>query len=123
MAKENPRIETGREGERLAARFLRKRGYKILRRNFRSRLGEIDLIARDGDEVVFVEVKTQTGGPGHAPEASVPRRQQLRIGRAAKGFATRHRLLDRVLRFDVVVVLVGEGRAPEIVHYRDAFTL
>ena len=78
---------------------------------------------RDGEEVVFVEVKTRVGASGGPPETAVGARQRGRIARAAQAFATRHRLRGRTLRFDVVVVLHAKEGEPEIVHYRDAFTI
>ena len=111
----------GDRGEALAAGFLRKIGYEILRRNFRSRLGEIDLIARDGEEVVFVEVKTRSSERWGEPEDAVTRGKQRRLYQAAKQFADHNRLHDRTLRFDVVSVLLADGREPEFTHFKDAF--
>lgn len=113
--------EAGRQGERLAARFLRRQGFRILRRNCRARGGEIDLIARDGDEVVFVEVKTRTSRQWGDPEDSVTPTKQRRISLAASSFADRYRLHTRPLRFDVVAVLLPEDGPTEFRHYRNAF--
>ena len=115
--------ESGRVGESLAARFLRKKGYKVIRRNSRSPIGEIDLIMRDGDAVVFVEVKTRTSRKWGEPEEAVTREKQRKICREAMRFATRHRLGERPLRFDVVAVLLEENRDPEIRHYEAAFAM
>ena len=113
----------GEQGERLAEEFLRKRGCKILRRNWRSRLGEIDLIARDGDEVVFVEVKLRSSGDWGAVQEAVHSRKRRSICLAASEFADRNRLHGHTLRFDVVAVLLPPGGAPEIRHYKDAFPI
>lgn len=110
-------------GERLAAGFLRKRGLKILQRNVRSKLGEIDLIARQGDEVVFVEVKTRTGDAWGDPELAVSPSKQRKISLTALAFAERHNLRGHPLRFDVVAVVLHPGAEPEITHYPDAFPL
>lgn len=113
----------GRLGECLAARFLRKAGYKILRRNCRSHFGEIDIVARDGDEVVFVEVKARTSAEWGAPEESVTPAKQRKICRTALAFAGRHKLRDRPLRFDVVAVLLEDPEKPRFTLYKDAFAL
>ena len=115
--------ETGSAGERMAARFLKKKGYKIIRRNCRSSMGEIDLVMRDRDEVVFVEVKTRASRQWGEPEQAVNRAKQRRISLQAMRFATRHNLRERPLRFDVVAVVLADGDAPRITHYPDAFPL
>ena len=118
------RSDIGPAGERLAARFLRKQlGYRILRRNCRSKLGEIDLIARDGNEVVFVEVKTRSSRTWGDPEAAVTPAKRRKLCRAAAAFAAQNHLRERPLRFDVVAVLLEEGREPELRHYKDAFPI
>ena len=91
----------GNRGERLAARFLRRQGYKILARQYSNRFGEIGLVALDGESLVFVEVKS----------------------RAALTFLRRHHLLERSASFDVVAILWPKrAKHPEIDHYRSAFT-
>lgn len=115
--------DPGPLGERLAADFLRKRRLKILKRNMRSQLGEIDLIAREGDEVIFVEVKTRTGRAWGDPELAVSPSKQRKISLAALAFAERHNLRSHPLRFDVVAIVLQPGANPEITHYPDAFPL
>lgn len=112
----------GQRGEAAAASHLRRLGYTIVVRGDRSRLGEIDLVALDGQTVVFVEVKTrqsqETGHPAEAVEAV----KQRRITRAAVTFLKRHGLLDRPARFDVVAVTWPQGqRRPTIEHFPNAF--
>ena len=114
--------EPGKRGETLAAAFLQRKGCRVLRRNVRNRFGEIDLIVQDGDEVVFVEVKTRTSGRWGDPATAVTPHKRKRICLAAEQIATRGRLRGRPLRFDVITVLLG-GEKPEIAHYPDAFTL
>lgn len=112
----------GRPGEDLAARFLERQGLRILGRNLRSRLGEIDLVARDGATLVFVEVKTRRPGTADPPQASVDARKQRRLARLAVNYLARRWLGDLACRFDVVAVTVGpDGRAPVIEHFRGAF--
>ncbi len=113
----------GDKGERLAARFLRRQGFKILARQYSNRLGEIDLIALDGESIVFVEVKTRRStAAGHPVEAITPGKQK-KLTQVALVFLKRHALLEHSARFDVVTVLWPEasGQA-EIEHYRNAFS-
>lgn len=117
------RADPGAEGERLAARFLRKLGYRVIRRNCRSTLGELDLVLRDHDEVVFVEVKTRASARWGDPEAAVTPAKRRRLARAAVQFAERHDLRSLPLRFDVVAVLLPPGAPPEIRHYPNAFPI
>jgi putative endonuclease len=119
-----PRLELGRTGEKLAAAYLRRSGFRILYKNFRARRGgEIDLVCRDRREatLVFVEVKTRTTDAFGAPHLGVTRAQQDRIIRGAKEWL---RLLNdpRVpYRFDVVEVLMKP--APQINLIRGAFQM
>jgi putative endonuclease len=109
----------GARGEREAARWLRRQGFRILVRGYRTPRGEIDLIARDGDTVVFVEVKTRRAG--EPAEAVTPEKQQ-RLSLAALQFLKRHRLLEARSRFDVVALVWPDtSRAPTVEHIRNAF--
>lgn len=109
----------GIRGERAAARFLRRQGMRVLVRGYRTPLGEIDLIARDGDTLVFVEVKTRRQG---APAEAVTPEKQRRLTLAALHFLKRHDLLEQRSRFDVVaIVWPDDDRPPQIEHLRDAF--
>ncbi len=113
----------GNRGERLAARFLRRQGYKILARQYSNRFGEIGLVALDGESIVFVEVKTRRSGSAGHPVEAVTHEKQSKLTRAALAFLKRHRLLERSARFDVVAILWPKGaKHPEIDHYRSAFT-
>jgi putative endonuclease len=118
------RRDLGRAGEIAAARFLERRGLMILERNLRSRLGEIDLLARDGRALVFVEVKARRGQPGEPPAAAVNARKRARLSRLALGYLARHRLGERSCRFDVVGVSLDEtGVVTDIRHIPNAFDL
>jgi putative endonuclease len=109
----------GDRGEREAARWLRRQGFRILARGYRTPRGEIDLIARDGDTLVFIEVKTRRHGE---PTEAVTEEKQRRLSLAAVQFLHRHRLLDQRSRFDVVAVVWPDAsRAPTVEHYRNAF--
>ena len=109
----------GRAGERLAARHLRRAGMRILVWNYSAPSGEIDLIARDGDYLVFVEVKTRRSG---IPAEAVTPEKQRRITLAALHFLRRHRALEVRSRFDIVAIVwpVGSSK-PSIDHLRNAF--
>jgi putative endonuclease len=109
----------GDRGERAAARHLRKCGLRVITRGYRTTRGEIDLIARDGDTLVFVEVKTRrTGQPA---EAVTPEKER-RLTLAALQFMRRYRLLEQRCRFDVVAVVWPDAdREPLIEHFVNAF--
>ena len=101
----------GESGENLACDELRRRGYAILARRYRTRAGEIDIVARDGDALVFVEVKTRRsvryGRPGDA--LTLAKRQRLTM--MAADWLARHRIRAAACRFDVVGVTVVDGRS------------
>ncbi len=101
--------EFGREGEEEAVRFLRSKGYRILERNFRLPFGEIDIVASEGDFIVFVEVKTRKDAGIAVPQMAVNSRKQRQITKAALGYLQRKRIVDRSCRFDVVAITCGPG--------------
>lgn len=110
----------GRRGERVAAWYLRLHGYRILASNYRTRFGELDLVARQGDEVVFVEVKTRTSRTFGYPEEAVHRLKLRHIVAAAEVYRTQERLTDRPFRIDVISVEpAGRFGLPKITHLRN----
>ena len=113
----------GEKGECLAVRFLRRRGYRIVERNYRCRYGEIDLVALDGDEIVFVEVKTRSSTAFGSPTEAVTYTKRRRLAQAARDYCNRRHLADPSCRCDVVAILVPAGGKPEIELFRDAFPL
>ena len=119
-----PHLRLGTQGENLACRFLKKNGYKVLYRNFKGRTGgEIDVICRDRDTLVFVEVKTRTREDFGRPVEAVNREKQNSIARGALAWL---RLLDDpdiLFRFDVVEVILAEGAEPRLEILRNAFSL
>ncbi len=118
-----PRHRTGQQGEDAACKYLQGRGFRIVERNFRCPFGEVDIIARDGETLVFVEVRTGGRGRIHAPEETVSAKKQLKIGRSALFYLQRHGLEDRcAARFDVVAVEQTEKGA-DIRHIPDAFEI
>jgi len=122
FGRSNERRSVGKRGEDAAAGFLVKRGWSIVERNVRSRLGEIDLVARDRDTLVFVEVKCRREAPGDPPETAVTPEKQRRLGRLATGYLKRHGLREIACRFDVVAVtLDARDRVKEIRHLEHAF--
>lgn len=116
-------LRRGRLGERAARRHLRRAGLKFLAANFRSLRGEIDLVFRDGDCLVFVEVKTRSSEDWTRPAAAVDADKRRRLSLAALDYL---RLLGhpRVrVRFDIVEVLLAGGRVREVRHLPNVFAL
>ena len=120
----------GRRGERAAARFLRRKGYRIIAHSHRQKLGEIDLIAIDGRCLVFVEVKTWKSDQLADPSEAVDRRKQERITRAALIYMKKKKLLEQPARFDVISVVwpdcdsntrSSHRAEPRIRHFENAF--
>lgn len=114
------RAGLGRNGEDAAARFFRSRGFRVLGRNERLPGGEIDLICRRDDLVVFCEVKTRRSAYFGQPSEAVHHAKQARIKRLAAAWLGRHRPGAVDIRFDVVSVIVRHGRTL-IDHIPDAF--
>ena len=115
----NRRIQ-GKAGEDLAARFLERNGFKIIDRNYRFERGEIDLIAEEGDELVFVEVKARRSTIFGSPEDAVTEKKQEQVHAIADGYLFEHDIDNRPCRFDVVAIEFKNGK-PEIRHIRDSF--
>ena len=115
------RHELGRRGEDLAARFLRRNGFRIIDRNVRLAACEIDIIAREGDTVAFVEVRTVTNPNPVRPEDTVTPAKQAHLRRAAGAWISRHGDDETYYRFDIAAVVIPPAGKPEITLYRDAF--
>ena len=111
---------SGGYGEQLARAFLIREGFRIVEMNYRFHHGEIDIIAEEGEVLVFCEVKTRTNDRYGAPELAVTALKQRQIRKVALGYITVRGLHDRICRFDVVAVRMGRGE-PEITLIRDAF--
>lgn len=113
----------GKQGENIAVAYLKGKKFVIIERNFRCKGGEVDIIARDGKTLVFVEVKarrTMSFGP---PQLAVTPFKQRQISKAALTWLAKHRLHEASARFDVVAILHGEHEVPQIDHIRNAFDL
>ena len=116
------RRELGRRGEAVAEAFLRTHRYTIVARNYRCRAGEIDLVALDGQVVVFVEVRSRCGTAAGTPLESVDGRKQARVARVAQHFVATRGWHERDARFDVVGVRF-DAEPPAVEHVRGAFEL
>lgn len=114
------KIITGKKGERLAADFLTGNGYQILETNFRCPLGEIDIIARDHQEIVFVEVKTRTSHALGYPEQAVGIQKQKKLSQLALWYLQTKKMSGKRARFDVVAVTLT-AQANEINLIKNAF--
>ena len=116
-------LRRGELGERAAKKFLQKQGLKFLAANFRSERGEIDLIFRDGDCLAFVEVKTRSSEDWSRPAAAVNAERRRRLSQCALDYL---RLLKNPavkIRFDIVEVLLAEGKVSEIRHLPNTFAM
>src|SRR5216110_2178430 len=117
-------LRLGTRGENLACQFLRKNGYKILYRNFKGRTGgEIDVVCRDRDTLVFVEVKTRTREDFGRPITAVDREKKKRISRGGLNWLRMLDDPDILFRFDVVEVIIAEDASPRLELIKNAFPL
>lgn len=114
-------LEVGRLGEDAAAAHLEAKGYAVLERNLALGRLELDLVCRDGDTLVFVEVKTRAEGSLAAPSDAMTGQKRARLVRAAQTYLSRRELWHRPCRFDVVSVLLRGGKAQRIDHVENAF--
>ena len=121
-AAEPDHLALGRQGEKLAERFLVRLGMKVLEKNYRTRQGEVDLICLDRGTVVFVEVKTRRSDVFAPPEEAVGEQKQRRLSLAAMAYLNDRHWEDRLARFDVLSVVL-DGGTPKIEHLPDAFEL
>jgi putative endonuclease len=112
----------GKDGEDLACAELARRGYEILARGYRTRAGEIDIVAQHGHTIVFVEVKTRRDDAFGSGASAVTVGKQRRIGLMALDYLSRRGLHGRPCRFDVVAIRCGDGR-PRVEVYPAAFVL
>lgn len=115
-------IERGIEGEDLAVSTLEKSRYKIVERNYRTRAGEIDIVAREGECLVFVEVRTRASIEYGWPQETVIARKQKKLCKAARWYLQKNRIEDTPCRFDVVAIVTNEALdEPQVEVIKDAF--
>jgi len=115
-------ISLGDRGEMIAWNYLRQRGYKILEKNYRCRLGEIDIVAKRSRRIVFIEVKTRSDGRFGTPGESVHVRKQKKLARLAQWYLKEKKIHDVPISFDVVSVLWDQAN-PQIQLIQDAFSM
>lgn len=108
----------GKRGEDLAAQFLTDAGYTVIDRNWRCARGEIDLVARDGNDTVFVEVKTRSSTAFGHPFESITAQKLARLKRLASAWCDVHPYRRGAIRIDAIAVIAGVGSAPVIEHLR-----
>lgn len=116
-------ISIGARGEEIAAAYLRGQRFAILERNFRCKGGEVDIVAREGKTIVFVEVKSRRSESYGPPQLSVTSFKQRQISKAALTWLAKNRLHDTSARFDVIAILLRDHQVPAIDHIRNAFDL
>jgi len=117
------RQNLGETGEAIASAFLEKNGYTILAQNYRCRFGEIDIIARESDYLVFVEVKTRTGVSHGHPLDAVTFKKQKQISKVAQYYLAEKNLFDTAARFDVVSVILSKNSPVNVEVVTNAFDL
>ncbi len=110
------RKKLGNRGEKIAAKFLRKQGYQIIEKNYRSRLGEIDIVAKEDESIVFVEVKTRCSTDFGLPEEALSYDKRRRLSKLALGYLVHRRIKDTNCRFDVVSILMDNKKVRKVKH-------
>lgn len=121
MTTADPRHQFGQASEDRAEQFLRDKGYRILARNLRTTLGELDLVAEDRGVLVFVEVKARTTDAFGGALSAVDRKKQAKLVRLAAQYLAQHHWADRACRFDVVLVQGQPSVGCRVEHVQNAF--
>jgi putative endonuclease len=116
-----PRAEasTGEQGEQRAAAYLQKLGYRILQKNYRCREGEIDIVARDGQTLVFIEVKTRDTYGNERPEAAVTASKKHKLCKAARHFMKKYKLTGSLFRFDIIGLDIDMQKTWTLHHWQN----
>ncbi|MCK5013529.1 MAG: YraN family protein [Candidatus Omnitrophica bacterium] len=115
------KIQLGQIGEDAAIAFLERQGYHVLERNFRNKLGEIDIVAKDGDTICFIEVKTRKTDAFGSPFESVTKAKQRKIIFVALSYLKSQGREEANVRFDVVSVILGDEEDPQVEIIKNAF--
>jgi putative endonuclease len=122
IMKDSDRKRTGKKGEDIAVAYLISRGYRIVERNYKCPLGEIDIVARDGDELVFVEVKSRKSEEFGDPQLAVGLKKQKKVSRISLAYLKEKHLYPCNARFDVVAIkMLPDGSTVELI--QNAFEL
>jgi len=111
----------GEKGEELAVKYLKNLGYEIVARNYRFGHGEIDIVAKDKDTLVFIEVKTRENLNFGPPELAVTKRKQQQIKKISEAYLYENNIFDTECRIDVIAILMERNKNPEINHIINAF--
>lgn len=121
MTEKNKR-DLGKEGEDVAEKFLKEKGFEIIERNYHfSNIGEIDIVAQDKHQTVFVEVKSRVNLEFGEPEYAITPRKIKQIKKMAELYLFDKGIEEIDCRFDVIAVVLGDGTEPQIKHYVNAF--
>lgn len=115
------RKKLGNKGEKRAANFLRKQGYQIIEKNYHSLLGEIDIVAKEGESIVFVEVKTRRSTDFGLPEEALSYDKRRRLSKLALNYLAHRRIEGSNCRFDVVSILMDNNKVKHIELIKNAF--
>ncbi|PKL72440.1 YraN family protein [Candidatus Kuenenbacteria bacterium HGW-Kuenenbacteria-1] len=109
-------------GEKIAKQYLKKQGYKIIKQNYTNRAGEIDLIVKEKDQIVFVEVKTRTNQNFGYPEEAIDSRKQNKIFKTAQNYLIKEKIFSENYRFDVISIEMDQSTKKAIIkHIKSAF--
>ncbi|MDT3695936.1 MAG: YraN family protein [Ignavibacterium sp.] len=111
----------GKEGEEIAAKYLLEKGFEILKRNYQFSHGEIDIIAMDGETLVFIEVKTRKTLEYGEPEYAITKKKIQQIKKVAELYLFDNEIEEADCRFDVIAIILGSENNPQITHYENAF--
>lgn len=117
----NTRKKLGNRGERIAASFLRKQGCQIIEKNYHSFLGEIDIVAKEGESIVFVEVKTRRSTDFGLPQEALSYDKRRRLSKLALNYLAHRRIEGSNCRFDVVSILMDNNKVKHIELIKNAF--
>ncbi len=117
------RINSGKKGERLATSYLKKQGYKIIEKNYKTKLGEVDIIADYKGCICFIEARASNNQAFCLPEETILKKKQLQISKTALAYIKQHKLENKSCRFDVVSIKGVDSPDPEIKLIKNAFDL
>lgn len=115
------RFSLGDQGEILACNYLRQAGYEILEKNFRCKVGEIDVVAKRKGKISFVEIKTRTSAAFGYPQEAVDKNKQKKLLKLAAWYLKKRKIADHSIVFDVIAICWEKGKEPTIRLIKDAF--